>query len=70
MKLQIGRHQYSARLRYLQRMQTWVIAIGAVLISPEGLRRLEAEVSPSNDVEARQLSDAGFEVALPISKAS
>jgi len=71
MKIRIGSNHYSARLRYLQRTQTWVIAIGPVLISREGLRRLDdAEISPVNDLEARQLADAGFELPVPMAQAS
>ena len=69
MKVRIGSNHYTARLCYMQRTRTWVIAIGPVLISSEGLRRLDAEISPVNELESRQLADAGFVPAV-LAKAS
>ena len=70
MKIRIGSNEYNARLRFVQRTQTWVISIGAVLISHEGFRRLDAAVAPGNDIEARRLIEAGFTAAPAMAKAS
>ena len=61
MKLQLGTNVYDARLRFLPRFQSWMVAVGPVIISRVGLERLGARLCGMTEVEQRQIAEAGLE---------
>jgi hypothetical protein len=69
MKLHMGTNLYKARLRFSPRFQAWVIAVGPVQISREGLEAQGATLQADSPLEERQLAEAGF-LAPPASKAA
>jgi hypothetical protein len=70
MKLSMGTNVYKARLRFSPRFQTWVIAVGPVQISREGLETQHATLQADSPLEERQLAEAGFVAAPAPSKAA
>ena len=60
MKVRMGTHVFTARLRFDHRYQTWMIAVGPVMISRVGLEAQGASLCASTPHEEKQLRDAGF----------
>ena len=69
MKLQMGTNTFKARLRFSPRFQSWLVAVGPVLISRERLLTQHATLHADNPIEERQLIEAGL-VDVPVAKAA
>jgi hypothetical protein len=70
MKLHLGTNVFVARLRYSARFQSWLVAVGPVLISREGLLAQNATLHADNPVEERQLAASGLVTAVAVAKAA
>jgi len=70
MKLLMGENVFKARLRYSPRFRSWLVAVGPVLISREGLDHQAATLLADNPLEERQLAEAGLVVSHAPSKAA
>lgn len=65
MKLQMGTNVFKARLRFSSRFQSWMVAVGPVLISREGLVSQGATLYADTPMEERQIAEAGLVASTP-----
>lgn len=60
MKVRMGTHVFTARLRFVPRFQSWMVAVGPVIISRVGLEAQGARLSAGTPMEEQQIHEAGF----------
>ena len=60
MKVRMGTHVFAARLRFVPRFQSWMVAVGPVIISRVGLEAQGASLWAATPMEQQQIRDAGF----------
>jgi hypothetical protein len=60
MLVTIAGRKHQGEIRFIPKMNRWVIDLGAILLTPEDCRRMQIRLQPGSYVEVQQLTGAGF----------